>query len=295
MKWYPQLRWRLLRAKQHIRRSLDQYKVKELDSLPARFIVSTGRTGTQFFESFFNNNFPHVLCLHEPSPDGFEVSIRKIREKSRPDRIIKDLRLNRVSVLPKLKERQAKIYVESNPFFALLIPELRTAFPRCRFLWIVRNPKSYVVSAYNKSPVGDNKMFFYAENDHRSRITALDFPDDPRRNDWPGFDRFQKICWYWNKCNEILGRDFGNRDDFLLVKFEDLFNRENGFQDIFKMLEFFQISGVERISREPFDLLMKRSTNSAKRLLLQGPDSWTAEQKMDFDILTQSMREKLGY
>ena len=278
-----------------IKVTLNQYRAKDFDRLPVRFIVSTGRTGTQFFESFFNSNFPDVLCLHEPAPDGFDIGIRKIREKTIVADIVRHLHSSRAPILSRLKRRHAKFYVESNPFFSLLIPELRRAFPAARFLWIVRNPTAYVVSAYNKSPVGDNKMFFYAENDHRARITAMDFPDDPWRKDWPGFDRFQKICWYWNKCNEILARDFGNRDDFLLLKFEDLFGAENGFQGIFKMLEFFQISGAERTNTGTFDSLMKRSTNSSKRILLQGGDSWTAKQRTDFHTLTYPMRQTLGY
>jgi hypothetical protein len=138
-------------------------------------------------------------------------------------------------------------------------------------------------------------MFFYAEDDHRDRITAIDFPDDRWSKDWLSFDRFQKICWYWNKCNEILARDFSNQGDFLLIKFEDLFSGENDFQGIFKMLEFFQISGAERIDKRTFDIVMKRSTNSSARILLQGADSWTDKQKMDFDTLTYSMRKKLNY
>jgi Sulfotransferase family len=281
--------------KEYIRARLGESRTESVESLPVRFIVSTGRTGTQFFESFFNNNFPDVLCLHEPRPDGFDIAIRKIRGKLGAQEIVNHLRSSRAGILSRLRKRNAKLYVESNPFFSLLIPELRKAFPTSRFLWIVRNPETYVISAYNKSPVGDNKMFFYAENDHRPRITAMDFADDRWSEDWPSFDRFQKICWYWNKCNEILARDFGNQDDFLLIKFEELFGEKNDFRSMFKMLEFFQISGPAGIDSDTFDIMMKRSINSSKRILLQSADSWTSKQKMDFDTLTYSMRKKLGY
>jgi hypothetical protein len=60
------------------------------------------------------------------------------------------------------------------------------------------------------------------------------------------------------------------------------------------MLEFFQISGAERLDKRTFDIVMKRSTNSSARILLQGVDSWTDKQKMDFDTLTYSMRKKLN-
>jgi hypothetical protein len=281
--------------REYISATFNEYKARGFEALPVRFIVSTGRTGTHFFESFFNCNFPDVPCLHEAKPDGFDIGIRKIREKLDTDKIVKYLRSSRVGILSRLKKRDAKLYVESNPFFSLLIPELRKAFPTSRFLWIVRNPKTYVVSAYNKSPVGDNKMFFYAENDHRDRITAMDFPNDRWREDWPKFVRFQKVCWHWNKCNEILEKEFGNEGDFLLMKFEELFSSANNGRGICKMLQFFQINVPQGMDENTLAILMKRGTNSSERILLDGAETWTDKQKMDFDTLTYPMRKKLGY
>jgi hypothetical protein len=281
--------------KEAIRATLNEYRAKGLESLPVRFIVSTGRTGTHFFESFFNGNFPDVLCLHEAKPDGFDIGIRKIREKLDTEKIVNCLRSSRVGILPRLRKRHAKVYVESNSFFSLLIPELRKAFPTSRFLWIVRNPKTYVVSAYNKSPVGDNKMFFYAENDHRDRMTALDFPSDRWRADWRKFDRFQRICWYWNKCNEILAQEFANQGDFLLMKFEELFSSESNYRGIRKMLQFFQINVPRGMDENTLDVLMKRGTNSSERIVLDGAETWTDNQKMHLDEVTYPMRKQLGY
>jgi hypothetical protein len=281
--------------REYIRAALNEYKARGFESLPVRFIVSTGRTGTQFFESFFNHNFPEVLFLHQPPPDGFDLSINKVREKHPRGKIVKDLRISRLEVLLKIRERGARIYIESNPFLSLLVPELREAFPTARFLWIVRDPTTYVVSAYNKSPVGDNKMFFYAENDHRDRINALDFPNDRWREDWRKFDRFQKVCWFWNKCNEILEQEFSDHEDFLLTKFEDLFSPENNYHGIFKMLEFFQIKVPQGMDKSTLDILMRKNTNASERVLLKGVKTWTDEQRMHLDELTYSMRRKLGY
>jgi Sulfotransferase family len=282
-------------VKQCLRAGLNRYRAHTFDSLAVRFIVSTGRTGTQFFESFFNNNFPDVLCLHETQPDGFDIAIRKIRGKALPNETVNDLRISRVPILSSLRRRNAKIFIESNPFFSLLIPELRKAFPKALFVWIVRDPKTYVVSAYNKSPVSDGKMFLYGETDHRQRITAMDFPDDRWHKEWPLFDRFQRICWYWNRCNAILEEDLSHQPDFLMVKFEDLFTPGSGYNGIFKMIEFFQITGREPIDNDTLNVMMKRAINSSERILLQDADTWTNEQKLHFDTLTYPMKRKLGY
>jgi hypothetical protein len=281
--------------RQYISATLNQYRTKRFNSLPVRFIVSTGRTGTRFFESFFNDNFPDVLCLHQPSPDGFDVGIGKIRGKLDTEEVERYLRSSRGRIFSMLSKRKAKLYVESNPYFSLVIPELRAAFPKSRFVWIVRDPKAYVVSAYNKSPVGDNKMFFYAENDHRARLAATDFPDDPWSKAWLGFGRFEKICWYWNKCNEILARDLDDANDMLLIKFEHLFAREDSCRTMVKVLEFFKIHNRDRMDMSTVASLMTRRINSSPRILLHGAETWTAKQKRDFDVLTQPMREKLGY
>jgi hypothetical protein len=275
--------------------TLAGYRAKKFHPFPARFIVSTGRTGTQFFESFFNNHFPEVLCLHEPAPDGFDLGINKIREDLQKEQIVLWLHRNRSQVASRLVQRGAAIYVESNPFFSLLIPELRTAFPDCRFLWIVRDPKTYVVSAYNKSPVGDRVMFFYATNDHRNRMTALDFLNDRWRNEWPQFDRFQRICWYWNKCNAILEKELANQGDALLIKFEQLFDPEGNWRGMTRVLEFFGIHLRDRLTPAALDAQMRTAKNSAERVLLQGAETWSAEQKHKFEELTSPMRRRLGY
>ena len=283
------------RIKEYVRARLNRYRTGAFDSLPVRFIVSTGRTGTQFFESFFNSSFPDVLCLHEAQPDGFDIGIRKIRGQASSSKTVKDLRVSRVPVLSSLRQRNAQIFIESNSFFSLLIPELRKAFPKALFVWIVRDPRKYVVSAYNKSPVGDGQMFLYGETDHRARISALDFPDDPWRKEWSLFDRFQRICWYWNKCNEILEQDLSHHGDSVMIKFEELFTSENAYKGIYEMLEFFQITGRERIDNNTLDVMMRRRINSSARVLLQAADTWSEEQKRHFDILTYPMKTKLGY
>jgi hypothetical protein len=110
--------------------------------------------------------------------------------------------------------------------------------------------------------------------------------------DWPKFDRFQKVCWYWNKCNEILEQEFGNEGDFLLMKFEELFSSANNYRGICKMLQFFQINVPQGMDENTLAILMKRGTNSSERIVLDGAETWTDKQKRDFDTLTYSMRKK---
>jgi hypothetical protein len=126
-------------------------------------------------------------------------------------------------------------------------------------------------------------------------MTALDFPNDRWREDWRKFDRFQRICWYWNKCNEILAQEFANQGDFLLMKFEELFKSESNYRGIRKMLQFFQINVPRGMDENTLDVLMKRGTNSSERIVLDGAETWTDKQRMHLDKLTYPMRKQLGY
>ena len=52
------------------------------------FIVSTGRTGTKFFEDFLSQNFNEVYAVHEPRPDFFDIGISKIRKNTSKEEIV---------------------------------------------------------------------------------------------------------------------------------------------------------------------------------------------------------------
>lgn len=262
------------------------------DNIEVRFIISTGRTGTTFFADFFSeNNFSKTLALHEPDPDlyfvGFNEKLR--RHKSRST-ILDQIQYQRSGIGQLLHEKKLRTYIESNPYASLLIPELRSFFSKLKFLYVVRDPHTFVVSSYNYY------LGLYTPDDYRTHLKATDFADDPYYNKWDKMDRFQKICWNWNKMNEIIWNDIAKKDDYLLVKFEDIFTySEKRIGSINKVINFFEL---EQYQMHSTDILLKqfeKQKNISTNELLGKYETWGDEKKSQFHSLVAPMATRLGY
>ncbi|MFC2126069.1 sulfotransferase, partial [Bacteroidota bacterium] len=209
------------------------------------FIISTGRTGTNFFESFLNNASKDVYCVHEPQPDLFNISNNKLRHKQNKRVISEQLRKARASVLVDFLNSSKTKYIESNPFAAFLVEDLKMLFPTAKFIIIYRDIDTYLLSAMNKSPLNNNINNFYADSDGRKRIGACDFSKDPHNDQWNELRRSQKIAWFWNKCNQyLLEFESKNQDKVMSLKFEDFFTKESELQkcSMKKVLHFLGIT-----------------------------------------------------
>jgi hypothetical protein len=209
------------------------------------FIVSTGRTGTNFMESFLNATSQDVFCVHEPRPDLFDLSLEKIRLKRSSKVIMQRLKEARYEILNETLKQNKSKYIESNPFVPFLIPEISKVFKNVKFIFIYRDIDTYLLSALNKSPRGNGVNNFYAEDDNRKRPCPLDFENDKYAHEWSELSRAQKITWYWNKCNTYL-RTFSkeNTAQVLELKFEDLFSKNSETKKA-ALLELFSFISIE--------------------------------------------------
>ncbi|MGH1337111.1 MAG: hypothetical protein ACRBFS_13385 [Aureispira sp.] len=263
--------------------------------LDATFMVSTGRTGTQFFESFFEEIDAHTLAVHEPRPDLFDLGIEKHRAGKGTETVTQAILEARDPFLRSYCHARIKRYIESNPFLSFLLPEVKTAFPKARFVIITRKASSYMKSALNKSPLDDGAFYFYDKNDKRQRIRATDFEQDAQKEAWDTFDRQQKIAWYWNKCNTIL-MDFvaANPNQTLHLKFEDLFSKEATVrqQTIERLLAFMKIELTPAQLQERLDL-MGIKKNQTKALVYEGVDQWTTTEQEQFMALTEEAQTRI--
>jgi hypothetical protein len=263
--------------------------------LDTTFIASTGRTGTQFFESFFEGIDAHTLAVHEPQPDLFDLGIEKHRNKKNTTAIVKAIRAAREPFLRAHCHARTKRYVESNPFLSFLLPEAQQVFPKARFVIITRQASSYMKSALNKSPLDDGAFYFYDDNDKRKRIAATDFEGDTHYHAWPTFSRPQKIAWYWNKCNTIL-MDFAeaNPTTTLHLKFEDLFSKNAATrqQMIERLLAFMKIE-LTAVQLQERLKLMTVKKNQTQALVYEGVEAWTAAEQEQFMALTKEAQTRI--
>jgi hypothetical protein len=261
------------------------------------FVVSTGRTGTKFMESFLNNASQKVCCLHEPYPDLFNISVQKYRAGKSSLDIQQLIFSSREQILNKLCKSSHSILVESNPFASFLVDDLRAVFPKAKFVIIYRDIASYLLSALNKSPLNNNINNFYGDSDKRVRINPSDFEGDSSLMEWNNYSQAQKITWYWNKCNHFL-HDFAQRnntDSVLSLKFEALFSSDidEKSNTIREVLDFMGIKYTDQKMKNLIDI-SKVKRNATKDLHHSSYDELVDLKKWIANH-THEVRSKLGY
>ncbi|QYA24028.1 hypothetical protein G3I01_00400 [Gramella sp. MT6] len=265
-------------------------------------IVSSGRTGTKFFEFFFKNVFEKYPVYHEPKPDLFDLSFQKILAEVSDEGIKRAIFSYRSKLignfysnkdLVKYAFFKKPLYVESNPFIYPVLEEFSSNFRSTKYLFITRDFKTFCVSAYNKDPQGDGKNDFYGISDRRKRITAKDL-GEKLPWEWKNLNRIEKIAWYWNMSNRHLYYGLKNKD-YIHLNFEDIFNKDKNVQNeaITRLSSFF---GIKILEPNSLSTIMRTKINKSKQISkinsINDLDSKTQDR---IDFLTKEMREILGY
>mgnify|MGYP006430186865 CR=1 FL=1 len=284
----------IIKVKNKLKNFLFHEKTKNCN---VYFIVSTGRTGTNFMESFLNAASDDVFCVHEPQPDLFKVSLKKIREKKSSAFISEQIKKVRYPILKESLNQDKRKYVESNPFATFLIPELKQTFKHVKFVFIYRDLNTYLLSALNKSPLGNGINNFYAASDGRKRPCPADFENDKYAHEWSRLSRAQKITWYWNKCNTYL-RTFAreNSAHVLELKFEDLFSKDNETKKA-ALMKLFSLISIEISNVKLNELLV---TTSEKRNQTQENFHSSLNELSDVELewintISKDLKNELGY
>jgi len=268
----------------------------QIDNLSKCFIVSTGRTGTLFFESLLNTLDNQIVCYHEPEPDLYDIAIEKYRWQLEHDKLKEIVIKSREKYLLKAVKDTKSYYIESNNNLSFLINEINSIYKNVKFIVLVRDPRTYVVSALNKSPLNNNKLTFYDKEDHRDRLKPSDFKNDPYADTWNNLKRFEKISWFWNKCNSFLYEFHSSYGNSLLLKYEDIFALDLETRKT-NLLKVFNFIGVEASEVNWEDLLKKSFTKTNKTVEGNTPDhnNWNKKDKDSLLEITKPMRTVLNY
>lgn len=258
-------------------------------NIEATFIVSTGRTGTKFFGEFFTKNFKNAYSVHEPGPDFLEQSVLYRQGKLDANSFAKQLKFHRSLICKKLYQENIPIYIESNNNITSSIGLIEKVFPKHKIIFVVRDPKSYMVSSFNKiHGAGPGGYRLFSDNDFRLRLTADMLPNDPYFGKWKDMTRFEKLCWHWVTYNEMILEHLKTNKG-LTLKFEDIFSDD--VSSIQKIIEFIGLdaSGVD-LEKE-----LGIRANISKNKEIKGYESWTEEQRNIFHKMTDATAQKLGY
>lgn len=183
------------------------------------FITSTGRTGTDFFTTLFNDYVTNTWSLHEPHPAFRRRSQDLI---NRPPSLYEKYYFK----IPRIyhhRKHTENWYIETNYHLSTCFSLLRTVFPDTRIIHIIRDGRAVVTSWLNK--------YRYITNEH---LTPYQINDQEAMKKWAQWNPLQKIAWFWKTINNYA---YDSNPD-LWITFEEIF--QGNKKGIYKILDQFE-------------------------------------------------------
>jgi hypothetical protein len=180
------------------------------------FILSTGRTGTQFFEDYINQTTENAVCRHEPKPSRrFKfLSNLYLNDKVSDKTIINIYTFSRKNLF---KNISGKTYIESSNFLFGCVSALNNYYNHIKIIHIVRNPVDYVISHLNHGFWRGYKKFFAKYIPYW--LEKLETDDSKVSKP------ISTLSTRWNYVNKQIA-NYSKTNDYLFIKFEDLFSQD---------------------------------------------------------------------
>ena len=243
--------------------------------MPAKqwaFIISTGRTGTDFFTTLFNSEaVPDAWSLHEPRP-AFRARSYQLtgRPYTRFERLYFQIPRQRWH-----RRRPESWYVETNYHLFAAIPLIREAFPHAWIIHVIRDGRAVVTSWLNK--------YRYITNDH---ITPHCLPHDPATQEWAYWNPLQKLSWYWKTVNELVAA----QQPDLWLSFEQLF--QHPYPDLYYMLDQLPL---EHYEPDKVKALAGERINRTQNRFFPSYEQWPQRWQAQFWAVAGPAMQRFGY
>ena len=214
------------------------------------FILSTGRTGTQFFEDYFNQTSHRAVCKHEPWPSRrFKfLSNLYLNQKVSPGLVGRIYKNSRKKLFRNLG---GLTYIESSNFIFGCVPSLSEIYGEVRIIHLVRHPVSYVSSHLGKGFWRGYKRFFAKHVPYW--LEKLDVEDRS--------DPIQLLAARWNYVNRQIG-SYAVTNPYLRISFEELFSGDAGLASA-RLNQIREFCGLSHLDRAENELWLQNPKNVA--------------------------------
>lgn len=206
------------------------------------FIVSAGRTGTQFFGTQLGRMIDDCVSAHEPDRYaglsratwhsirrfGFnQVVVQRLLRRSGIRHLTQQYLAGQLTGQQAvqaihaqrdhyLQQQTASLVVESYYQWYGLLPCLRTAYPTCKIVGIVRDPRTWVMSLQHRT-------LKHALGRFAGRLTPELAGDREHQGRWRDMNEFERLCWEWTTINRHIVTAVNDDPLARLFRFEDLF------------------------------------------------------------------------
>ena len=247
------------------------------------FIVSTGRTGTQFLAHFFSENCAKVKSVHEPYPS------RRFRILSNMYRVGK---IKKSSIILAFKHSRKYIlkdnpnydhYIESNNFLYGFTGVLNEIIKDAKIIHIIRDPRDYIKSHLNHGVFKGKKLIakkflpFWFMNVRRDLKIQKKLSE------------YEVLAGRWVIVNKFIEETCKGNDNYKMFKYEDLFG-ENRNQNLYELAKFIGLPADEIDFKDEYKKL-----NAGKKNIANKWNTWSKEELESVYDICGDMMNYFGY
>lgn len=230
------------------------------------FAFSNGFSGTRTMAKLLD--LPEgVDCDHERKEPvdlfgNLSVSYLKVYHGGDAGKAIEEHRLKGINHVLK----DGKHFGEVSGFLGYYIRGLHAHFPNAKFIHIYRNPKTHIISSYNRG--------LYLKNAKTKFLYELWQKPKGKSPKWKRLTRLEKCCWYWTNYNTYVMNKLDKipKENQITIRFED-FTQGKYIDEIFEFLGF-EVPPEEQIK----DILSKKlgaaNYRSAAKIRRVGKPLW---------------------
>lgn len=249
-------------------------------------LLSTGRTGTQFFARLINKFFPEIYAVHaSPYSTVINVLCNAYSAKLCPRVLIK-------WVWKLFKEKEisncgSHTYIDSNNHLYQFPQLYGQLYPNLRILHIVRDPRDYIKSHLNwakgrkKSYVANFIIPFWQPNGFlMGEYTLIR---------WLRLSQLQRFAWIWCYKNNEIEKIESIGVPYCRIRFEDVFNKFDKCSFI-RAIEFMGLDFNNQLVDE-----IKVRKNESTYTWVKKWEDWSDKDCAQVDNICGSMMKKYSY
>ncbi|MAM27948.1 MAG: hypothetical protein CMC13_02905 [Flavobacteriaceae bacterium] len=230
----------------HIHHISSKYLAFIYESYQPVFVLNTGRSGSAFINNLLQN-IPDIKSYHEASPTLFLQSNYAYHHQDKIEVLQKMFEVARIELILEASIKN-RFYVESNQCLVFFARQIKSLFPKAKFIHLTRHPGDFITSAIKKG---------WHKNDSVWESGRIKMKDAEA---WAKMSQIERLGWVWEKTHSYI-EDFKSLHtrDFMTIKLEDL-TKKPEYIDI--LLEF--IGSENKLDAKQMDTILHRKINEVK-------------------------------
>ncbi len=258
------------------------------------FIVSSGRSGTAMLHKALSAvagvemHHEYMVQITQPLAVRRYLGLTDAEESAR---VIGE------TYGGAIRYSEAAHWGDSSNKLSWLIPDLGTAFPKARFIHLVRDGRKVASSYFHKlgAECYDDRSTGILQAHYDGTAPA---PPPEKKYWWPlprhgsadaepfrAFSQFERICWHWAEINKVILKELSQlpAERTLFVRLEELRTSPSEVRSLYGFLDLPYRNEAYGVFARPHNV------NRPEDRLLE------ASQRAQFDAIAGDMQARLGY